>query len=125
MKKYFEGGAGAYLYWNMILDESGGSTWGWKQNALISVNRFTAAVKYNDEFFVMAHLSHFVRPGAVRIGTSGDDGEAFAFRNPDGSLVLLAANPGFTARELTIRLGDRMVRATVPEGSINTFVIQD
>jgi glucosylceramidase len=125
MKKYFEGGASAYMYWNMILDESGGSTWGWKQNSLITVNRFTASVKFNDEFFLMAHLSHFVRPGAVRIGTSGDDGEAFAFRNPDGGLVLLSANPGFTARETTVRIGDRMLRVTVPEGSINTFIINE
>jgi glucosylceramidase len=124
MKKYFEGGASAYLYWNMILDETGGSTWGWKQNSLLSVNRYTRTVKYNDEFYGMAHLSHFVLPGAVRIGTRGYDEDAFAFENPDGSIVLLTANPGFTARELTIRLGDRMVRVTVPDGSINTFVVR-
>ena len=124
MKRYFEGGASAYLYWNMILDETGGSTWGWKQNSLISVNRYTRTVKYNDEYFLMAHLSHFVQPGAARIGTTGYDDDAFAFRNPDGSIVLLAANPSFTTRELTIRLGGRMIRRSLPDGSISTFIIR-
>jgi hypothetical protein len=73
----------------------------------------------------LSYLSRFVKPGAVLIGASGYSEDAFAFKNPDGSIVLLAANPGFTARELTLRLGDRMVRATVPEGSINTFVVKD
>jgi glucosylceramidase len=124
MKRYFDAGANAYFYWNMVLDESGGSTWGWKQNALVSVNRFSKSVKYNDEYFLMRHLSRFVMPGAVLIGASGYAEDAFAFANPDGSFVLLAANPGFTAREMTIRLGDRMIRVTVPEGSINTIVIK-
>jgi glucosylceramidase len=124
MKRYFEGGANAYLYWNMVLDETGYSTWGWKQNALITVNRFTRTMAYNDEFYLMQHLSRFVKPGAVRIRTSGFDEDAFAFKNPDGTLVLLAANPGFTARELTLRLGDRMVRIWLPEGSIHTFVVE-
>ena len=124
MKRYFEGGVNAYFYWNMVLDETGNSAWGWRQNSLVSINRSARSVKYNDEFYLMKHVSRFVKPGAVRIRTSGYDEDAFAFMNPDGGIVLLAANPSFTPRDLTIRLGTRMLRAQVPDGSINTFVLQ-
>jgi len=29
IKHYFENGASAYMYWNMVLDETGSSRWGW------------------------------------------------------------------------------------------------
>lgn len=30
---FLHNGAGAYTYWNMVLDEGGVSTWGWRQNS--------------------------------------------------------------------------------------------
>jgi glucosylceramidase len=53
--QYFSQGCRAYVYWNMILPPGGESTWGWKQNTLVTVDGATGAVTYNPEFHVMRH----------------------------------------------------------------------
>jgi glucosylceramidase len=123
LKKYFEGGANGYFYWNMVLDESGMSTWGWRQNSLISIDRRTQIPRYNFEFYVMKHFSHFIQPGAMRIRTTGEDESALAFKNPDGNIIITYMNPGFTDREVTIRVGEKMIKIIFPNGSVNTIVL--
>ena len=76
-----ESGTSAWIYWNMILDETGGP---WSvstvhenpdnnnQHPVVIVNRHTHQVSYTGLYYYLAHFSKFVRPGAVRIGASGD-----------------------------------------------------
>jgi len=122
IKQYFEGGANSYLYWNMVLDQTGNSTWGWSQNSLVTVNRFTREVRYNFEYYVMKHVGAFIQPGAVRIQTGGDDAQALAFRNPDDTIVVVLSNPSFNPWTMTIRVNERMIRIQAPAGSVNTVV---
>ena len=122
MNKYFKGGANSYIYWNMVLDESGMSTWGWKQNATITINRYSRLPTYNFEFYGMKHFSHFIAPGARRIKTVGYDEEALAFKNPDGSIIVALMNDSFIAQYITLRLGKEMIQVNVPSGSVNTLV---
>lgn len=68
---YMNNGANSYMYWNMVLDSTGVSTWGWKQNMMIGINKQTGRVTYNPEYYLMKHISHFVLPGAHRLKTSG------------------------------------------------------
>lgn len=46
------------------------------------------------EYFLIGHFSKFVKYGAVRIDSSffADDLESVAFRNPDGSVVVVVAD---------------------------------
>lgn len=77
----------------MILEPKGKSTWGWEQNSMITVEGDSKHVRYNPEYYVMKHYSHFVKQGAVRIETSGSwTGNTIAFQNPDGSKVIVLAN---------------------------------
>jgi len=41
MTHYLENNAGSYFAWNMVLDDGGMSTWNWRQNALITIDRAT------------------------------------------------------------------------------------
>jgi glucosylceramidase len=92
MKRYLEGNANAYFMWNMVLDETGMSTWNWRQNSMITVNRATSQVTFNGEYYVVRHFSQFVKPGAKRVLTTGLWGDKIAFENPDGSMVLVMGN---------------------------------
>jgi glucosylceramidase len=123
VKHYLTNGAGSYMYWNMILDETGKSHWGWKQNSLITINSATSAVTYNPEYYLMRHLSYYIGPGAARIETSGGYADVLAFENPDGSLVVLAANTGDETRNLEIVVGERSVTASLSSHTFHTFVI--
>jgi glucosylceramidase len=60
LRHYLTNGVSAYVYWNMILAPGGRSTWGWPQNAMITVDPATGRVTLNPEFYVMKHLTRFV-----------------------------------------------------------------
>lgn len=49
---------------------------------------------YNQKYYQQAHFGRFVKLGATRITSSGTDGSLMevAFRNPDGSLVVVVCN---------------------------------
>ncbi len=124
LKKYFDAGTNSYIYWNMVLDESGMSTWGWKQNSMISINRYTRKPQYNFEFYVMKHFSHFVQPGAVRIQINGETNNAVAFKNPDGSIVVNVKNDSFNPQLVTFKLGNTMAQVTVPNAAVGSLIFE-
>jgi glucosylceramidase len=126
MKHYLDGGAGSYFAWNMVLDDTGMSTWKWRQNALITVDRATGKVTENGEYFVMRHFSQFVKPGAKRVLTTGPWGDKIAFANPDGSTVIVLANSAGQALDVVIAVAGRpdgTFKVTLPARSVNTFVV--
>lgn len=95
----------AWLYWNMILDENGGP---WlvsvihgdpennRQHPVVIVDRTTKKVHYTGLYYYLTHFSKFIRPGAYRIGSSGGSEQLnfTAFKNADGSVVLVVINNG-------------------------------
>jgi glucosylceramidase len=126
MKRYFDNGANSYFMWNMVLNETGLSTWGWQQNAMVTVNSGTGAVTYNGEYYVMRHFSQYVQPGAKHVLTTGIWGDKIAFQNPDGSIVLVIGNSLGSPFGVSLTVGERSgndtINVTLPAGSINTFV---
>jgi glucosylceramidase len=127
MKRYLECGANAYFLWNVVLDETGSSSWGWKQNASITVNRSTGKVTYNGEYYVMRHFSQFVKPGAKRVLSSGTFAGKIAFVNPDGSAVIVLSNATAQTDEVVLtvkgRAGGDTIKVSLPAQSMNTIVV--
>ena len=123
MHHYFNHGAGAYMFWNMVLDETGASTWGWRQNAMITVNRQTRDVVYNPEFILMKHFSHFVRPGARRLKSNGSFADGLAFRNSGGDSVLILVNRDRDPQSVQIKVDGKILRAELPAKSFNTLLL--
>ncbi len=116
--------AGSYFFWNMVLSDASTSTWGWKQNSLVTVDRKTRQVRYNPEFYSMKHFSARVLPGAVRISVNvGTFTDLVAFRNPGGEKVLEFENDKDATESATIESGGRVYRVTVPAKSMNTIVV--
>ncbi|MGG1314294.1 glycoside hydrolase family 30 protein [Cohnella laeviribosi] len=124
-RHYFVNGVNSYIYWNMVLEPKGRSTWGWEQNSMITVDPMAKKAILNPEFYVMKHFSHFVSLGSRRIGLIGPwTGNAVAFEKPDGTKVVVIANPFSDAR--TLRLSDGTVTHSFelePE-SFNTIVLE-
>jgi glucosylceramidase len=120
IQQYISNGANAYEYWNMVLDSSGKSSWGWAQNMLISVNKETKEIIYTPEFYLMKHLSHFVLPGARQIQTSGGT-DYLAFVNLDGTVVLIVVNLEDTPRIVTVGVGDRRFELPMKAKTFNTL----
>ncbi|GGI15081.1 glycosyl hydrolase [Galliscardovia ingluviei] len=123
---YFRNGATAYTYWNMILDDQD-STWGWWQNSLFTITADTHEVRRNPEYYIMRHFSQYVKPGATVLGTTGHfNSMGIAFRNPDGSLVVVVQNALDHAMPFTFadpEHNEHSVQVTLEARSINTFVV--
>lgn len=120
LKHYLSNWADSYMYWNMVLDQKSTSSWGWKQNAMITANTNTHEVVYNPEFYLMKHFSAFVTPGAKRIESS--DRNSLAFQNPDGSIVLVTANLTSASIPVEITLNHQIILVKLPADSFNTIV---
>jgi glucosylceramidase len=118
--RYLTNGADTYTYWNMILDETGTSPWGWRQNSLVSVNKTTKEVVYNPEYYLMRHLSAYVMPGACRLKTN-DNPDHLAFINPDGKIALLIVNTGQENKPLRVEYKNRRINVTLKAKSFNTL----
>jgi glucosylceramidase len=116
-RHYFRNGVSAYVYWNMALPAAQESTWGWKQNSLITSNAGKAV--YNPEFYLMKHLSRFVKKGARYLSVKGPwSSNTIAFKNPDGQVVTVTANPYNNAE--TIVIGPNSYE--LPPMSFNTII---
>ncbi|NRT78974.1 glycoside hydrolase family 30 protein [Clostridium beijerinckii] len=123
MWTYFINGVSAYTYWNMVLEEEGISTWGWKQNSLITVTKDND-VKYNPEYYLMRHFSKYIKQGATMKGLKGDfAGNALAFENPDGSVVLEVLNPFDELQEVTFSVNGEDYSFNIQPHSFNTLVV--
>ncbi len=126
-----EAQASAWIYWNMILDEKGGP---WSvsyvhgnpdpniQHPVVIIDRQTKKVMYTGLYYYLAHFSKFVRPGAVRVKTSGSqDGiRAMAFKRPGDGMVLEVMNSRKEDAETAILWQGRVLKLRLPAVSIIT-----
>jgi len=121
---YFNHGANAYMYWNMVLDQTGKSRWGWKQNSMITVDNIKGTITYNPEFYLMKHMSYFIEPGATKLGVSGEFDQLLAFENPDQSLVIVIYNKENKVKKLKIKVDNQLLVADLKPVSFNTIQVR-
>lgn len=112
------------VLWNMALDPSNGPTNGGCTTCrgVVTVNggSYTKTVDY----YILGHASKFVRSGAYRIASNtfgGSSIEDVAFKNPDGSIVVLALNNASSAQTFKILISGQSVSYTLPAGAVATF----
>jgi len=115
------------LMWNLALDENHGPHLGGCATCrgVVTIDSKTGAYKREVEYYSFAHASKFVRPGARRIASEGNDSTltSVAFQNPDkGTLVLIVLNSAAAPRAFAVRLGDAWFSYTLPAAAVATFV---
>lgn len=64
---YINAGSSNYCYWNMILNETSTSAWGWKQNSLVVINRENGNVIYTPDYNAMYLASKSIQKNDHRI----------------------------------------------------------
>ncbi|MEI9942496.1 MAG: glycoside hydrolase family 30 beta sandwich domain-containing protein [Pseudomonadota bacterium] len=114
IKDWIDSGVNSYSAWNMVLDTLGtnlNASKPWHQNALLTVDRSSKKLTATPAYYVFRHLSYFVAPKATVIGTTG--GEALAFKNPDGAIVVVMYNSG-AAKKATVSLGGSKFQFDMP-----------
>jgi len=114
IKDWINKGVNGYSAWNMVLDTLGtnlNASKPWHQNALLVVDRSAKKLIQTPAYYVFRHLSQFVAPKANLIGSSG--GDALAFKNPDGTIVVVMYNSG-AAKTAIVSLGGTKFSFAMP-----------
>lgn len=116
------------IVWNLMLDnDRGPNREGGCQTCYGAVdinNSDYKTIIRNSHYYIIAHLSTVVKPGAVRIGTGGytDSGiTCSAFENTDGTYAFVLLNNNEKAKKITISDGKRHFAYDVPGKSVTSY----
>ncbi|MBI9063415.1 MAG: hypothetical protein JEZ14_15640 [Marinilabiliaceae bacterium] len=140
-------GFSVFTFWNMVLAEPCKSSWGWRQNSLIVVDKEKQEISYKPNFAVAKMVGRYIVPnshylssrivkGDENIGQLGFTGEVdrwmpmrgqageqlASFQRPDGSIVTLLLNQG---AEITaeIKFGENSAQVVLPANKLCAVVI--
>ena len=112
------------IIWNLVLDANRGPnrpegcTNGF---GAVDLDKNYSRLSYNSFYYIMAHMSAVVAPGAHRIATEGytQNGLVYAaFTNPDGSYAFVVSNSNSDAVNLTLDDGTHHFMVPVPAKSV-------
>jgi glucosylceramidase len=122
---YFRNWARSYNAWVTVIDHK------MKPNpgphdcspTCILLDSNTLKLDYRFDYYLYGHFTKFIRPGAVRIGSTAPSKQPsnVVFRNPDGSIVMIAANPKTQPQELSVDWKGHSFTATLDPKSVATF----
>lgn len=115
------------LLWNIALDEHDGpKNKGCDNCRGVVTIASDGSVTKNVEYYTIAHMSKFVRPGAFRVQSDRLSAAArlehVAFLNPDGSKVLVVLNQGADNEKFTVALGENQFSYTIDPHAVVTLV---
>ncbi len=118
----------AVIVWNLMLDnERGPNRDGGCQTCYGAVDIDRAnytSITRNSHYYIIGHLSSVVKPGAVRIGTSGFSESGFyysAFENRDGTYAVVLLNSNATNKLITLDDGKNHFSYDVPAKSVISY----
>ncbi|MCQ2576493.1 MAG: glucosylceramidase [Treponema sp.] len=134
-------GCNAWIDWNLVLDMQGGPNHVHNYcDAPVLADKESDTAYYQSSFYYIGHFSKFIKPGAVRISCTHDNGwipasitgrgenllESVAFKNPDGSIVFVITNR--TEADLNYHLKfaeeDKPTVYCIPPRSIQTYIFK-
>jgi glucosylceramidase len=117
-----------WIDWNMVLDTQGGPNWfkNWCVAPVI-VDPEKDEVYFTPLYYVMAHFSKYIRPGATRIGFENSDQDLLltAAKNPDRTIAVVIFNQGKNSKNFTLTLGEKSTNISIRAQAIQTVVISE
>ncbi|RZJ74762.1 MAG: T9SS type A sorting domain-containing protein [Flavobacterium sp.] len=94
-------------------------------NTCLGAITVTSSTSYNKNvaYYIIGQISKFVKPGAVRIGSSSTSGSILSvgFKNPDGSTALVLYNTSGSSNTIKVVSGSSAFNYAVPGSSAVTF----
>ena len=124
----FSHGCEGYIDWNLCLDMQGGPNHvGNYCDAPILCDPSTDTVHINSSYYGLGHFARFVDVDAVRIGTqaSATAPSHVAFKNPDGTIVVVLQNESETLQTTTVRLHGHPYAISLQPHSYSTLILGD
>lgn len=126
--RFLNAGCGTFVSWCPVLDEEGGPNLsrGFRCAGLVEVHSETGAVTPSNQYKLFRHIGPYVERGADVL--SAPEGRSVvAFRNPDGSHVIVAAvesAPRDRKMQLQVKLGGMYRSFQLPVGTVSTIILR-
>ncbi|MGQ1948479.1 glycoside hydrolase family 30 protein [Geofilum sp. OHC36d9] len=118
----------AVIVWNLMLDSNRGPNRdGGCQTCYGAVDISSSnykSITRNSHYYIIAHLSAVIKPGAVRIGTTGYTVQGLtysAFKNTDGTYAFVVLNNQDTTQSLTLNDGINHFSYEIPAKAVASF----
>ena len=116
------------IVWNLMLDsDRGPNREGGCQTCYgaVDIDRSNfSTITRNSHYYIIGHMSSVVKPGAVRIGTSGFSDAGFyysAFENTDGTYAVVLLNSNSASKMITLDDGTNHFSYEVPAKSVISY----
>jgi glucosylceramidase len=112
------------LEWNLAIDPNlGPHTNGGCNVCLGALTINGQNIQRNVSYYIIAHAAKFVRPGAIRIASPDiTNMPNVAFKNTDGSKVLIVLNALAAQQTFNIQFNNKIVSSTLNGGAVATYV---
>jgi len=132
LQQYFWNWSRSYMYWVTMttskLDEHNQSPY----NNLDELSPTLLIEKVDNpsrwyitpEYFLLSQFSKFIQPGSVRIACdrgSIDSITFVAFKNPDGSVLLIAVNQTYKNQSFVVKYEGRYFQTMLPQKCVGTY----
>lgn len=121
---YLRNHASSYNAWVTILDPSGKPNNGpfEASRTIITLDPATKRPTEHFDYFLSGQFMKFIQRGAARVGSGGPVAlPNVAFRNPDGTLVVVVLNGSASTKGFNLHVGERSAAASLPAQSISTY----
>jgi len=132
-------GCTAWIDWNLVLDMEGGPNHVHNYcDAPVLIDTYKKQIHYQSSYYYIGHFSRYIKPGAVRLesnvgswmlpstvdGKIGNCVECCAFKNPDGSIVMVLTNRTEDLVNFELNIDGEKKELYIPERTIQTYVIK-
>lgn len=121
----FRNWSNSLMLWNLALDENDGPQNGGCPNCrgVVTIRQDNHQVTYNEEYYILGHVSKFVDPGAYRADSTDVEQVArifnVAFINPDGSMALIVNSE--TGGQFEVEWNGKHFQYQLPANATVTF----
>lgn len=122
----FNNGTVGWTDWNILLNQNGGPNHvGNFCFAPVHANTVSGKVTLTRSYYYIGHFSKFVQPDAKRIASvsSSNRLHTTAFKNTDGSLIIVALNDSDLPLKYSVQLGGKTAMATILPHAIQTHTL--
>jgi glucosylceramidase len=119
---YINAGCTNYAYWNIILNETSKSTWGWKQNSMVIIDRKTGDIQYTPDYNAVYIACKNIRPKDKRIAHISSH-KIVTVMDENGVIKLLIQNENLENKFIRLFFAEKEINLEIAANAISCIKI--
>jgi glucosylceramidase len=123
MRDYLTNGVNSYDQWDIADVRGGTSNEGKPFSAPIVVDTVAKTYTLTPAYWQIKQITYYVKPGALRIRTTGNYTNHVAFRNRNGQNAVIVANTTGSSATVAFNLNGQKIKPALAANSFNSFSI--